>query len=222
MLTLTNSVYSKSIRKPSTNHRFIFNSSNNKYNSCNNYSNKAQYDKYKVQPISYSTVVSTVNNINIENKKQQKMTVATETLKEKEVTKRGGIIFVSRQYGIIKLLVVKGNGSGIYSFPKGKQNDNETLETCAIREVCEETGIMINEDELIDKKKCKIGKNTYFILEVDEDQYQTFEIYDTREVCEVSWKTIDELKEINCNKDIRNVLQYPVKKFYYHNFIFTV
>jgi 8-oxo-dGTP pyrophosphatase MutT (NUDIX family) len=222
MLTLTNSIYSKSIRKPSTNHRFIFNSNNNKYNSCNNYSNKAQYDKYKVQPISYSTVVSTVNNINIENKKQQKMTVAVETLKEKEVTKRGGIIFVSRKYGIIKLLVVKGNGSGIYSFPKGKQNDNETLETCAIREVCEETGISINEDELIDKKKCKIGKNTYFILEVDEDQYQTFEIYDTREVCEVSWKTIDELKEINCNKDIRNVLQYPVKKFYYHNFIFTV
>jgi hypothetical protein len=26
--------------------------------------------------------------------------------------------------------------------------------------------------------------------------------------------TIDELKEINCNKDIRNVLQYPVKKFF--------
>ena len=226
MLNLTNSVYTKSIRKPSTNHRFVFNSSNNKFSSNNNYSNIAQYEKYKVPIVSYSNIIPILdklkNNNTIKMVSLEKHIEKEEKKDDKEVTKRGGIIFISRKNEDVKLLVVKGNGSGIYSFPKGRQNDNESVETCAVREVMEETGIHVSEQELLDKKKCKIGKNTYFILEVDEDDYQTFNIKDTREVSEVSWKTIDELKTINCNKDIRNILQYPAKKFYYHNFIFAV
>lgn len=226
MLNLTNSVYTKSIRKPSTNHRFVFNSSNNKFSSNNNYSNIAQYEKYKVPIVSYSNIIPILdklkNNNTIKMVSLEKHIEKEEKKDDKEVTKRGGIIFISRKNEDVKLLVVKGNGSGIYSFPKGRQNDNESVETCAVREVMEETGIHVSEQELLDKKKCKIGKNTYFILEVDEHDYQTFNIKDTREVSEVSWKTIDELKTINCNKDIRNILQYPAKKFYYHNFIFDV
>jgi len=226
MLNLTNSVYTKSIRKPSTNHRFVFNSSNNKFSTNNNYSNIAQYEKYKVPVVSYSNIIPILdklkNNNTVKMVSLEKHIEREEKKEDKEVTKRGGIIFISRKTEDVKLLVVKGNGSGIYSFPKGRQNDNETVETCAVREVMEETGIQVSEQELLDKKKCKIGKNTYFILEVDEDDYQTFNIKDTREVSEVSWKTIDELKTINCNKDIRNILIYPAKKFYYHNFIFAV
>jgi 8-oxo-dGTP pyrophosphatase MutT (NUDIX family) len=224
MLNLTNSVYTKSIRKPSTNHRFVFNSSNNKFSTNSNYSNIAQYEKYKVPVISYSNIIPVLdkqkNNNTIKMGSIEKY--IEEKKDEKEVTKRSGIIFISRKNEEVKLLVVKGNGSGIYSFPKGRQNEDETVETCAIREVMEETGIQISEEELLDKKKCKIGKNTYFIIEVNEDDYQIFNIKDTREVSEVSWKTIDELKNIICNKDISNILQYPTKKFYYHNFIFTV
>jgi len=226
MLNLTNSVYSKTIRKPSTNHRFVLNSSNNKYSNNNNYSNIAQYEKYKVPSISYSNIIPVLdklkNNNTIKMVSLEKDLVQEKTKDDKKVTKRSGIIFVSRNDTEIKLLVVKGNGSGIYSFPKGKQNDDETVETCAVREVMEETGIKINENELFDKKKCKIGSNTYFLLEVNENDYQSFNIKDTREVCEVSWKTVEELKNINCNKDIRNILQYPVKKCYYHLFIFDI
>ena len=224
MLNLTNSVYSKTIRKPSTNHRFVLNSSNNKYSNNNNYSNIAQYEKYKVPSISYSNLIPILDNLKTSNTcKMVDKDFTQEKIKDdKKVTKRSGIIFISRNDNEIKLLVVKGNGSGIYSFPKGKQNEDETIETCAVREVMEETGININENELIDKKKCKIGSNTYFLLEVDENDYQSFNIKDTREVCEVSWKTVEELKHINCNKDIRNILQYPVKKCYYHLFIFDV
>jgi len=224
MLNLTNSVYSKTIRKPSTNHRFVLNSSNNKYSNNSNYSNIAQYEKYKVPSISYSNLIPILDNLKTSNTcKMVDKDFTQEKIKDdKKVTKRSGIIFISRNDNEIKLLVVKGNGSGIYSFPKGKQNEDETIETCAVREVMEETGININENELIDKKKCKIGSNTYFLLEVNENDYQSFNIKDTREVCEVSWKTVEELKHINCNKDIRNILQYPVKKCYYHLFIFDV
>lgn len=227
MINLNNGAYSKTIRKPSTNHRFVFNSNNNRYSQTNNYSNIGKQEPYKIHNVCYSSIIRNINNLTITSPKKspsvsERLLEMSPKSAERETVKRGGIIFISRTDGEIKLLVVKGNSSGIYSFPKGRQYDDETVETCAAREVMEETGIKVSEDELLNSKRCKIGKNTYFILEVNECDYKNFHINDTREICEVSWKRIDELKEINCNKDIRNVLQYPEKKYYYHNFIFAV
>jgi 8-oxo-dGTP pyrophosphatase MutT (NUDIX family) len=227
MINLNNSAYSKTIRKPSTNHRFVFNSSNNRYSHTSNYSNIGKQEPYKLPYVSYSNIIRNINNLTITSPKKspvdiERFSEMSPKSTERETIKRGGIIFISRKDRDIKLLVVKGNSSGIYSFPKGRQYDDETVETCATREVMEETGIRVPEDQLLNSKKCKIGKNTYFILEVNENDYNNFHINDTREISEVSWKSIDELKEINCNKDIRNVLQYPEKKYYYHNFIFAV
>lgn len=39
-----------------------------------------------------------------------------------------------------KVLMVRGWGINVWSFPKGKINENEVLVDCAIREVEEETG----------------------------------------------------------------------------------
>lgn len=140
---------------------------------------------------------------------------------KKEIIKRSGIIFVSRQLDDLKFLVVKGVLSGIYSFPKGRQNDDENVELCASREVFEETGIEIDPSQLTSSNRIKLGKNTYFILEVNEDNYQAFNIQDREEICEVTWKSISELRRLHCNKDIRNLLQYPTKNYHYHRMIFN-
>jgi len=135
--------------------------------------------------------------------------------------RRSGVIFLSKTTLDLKLLVVKGKLSGIYSFPKGRHNNSyESNEECAIREVYEETGIKLNHNDIENSHICKIGRNTYFILESCENKYNNFRINDTNEVCEVAWKTISELKELICNKDIRNILQYPSKKFRYHEYIY--
>ena len=135
--------------------------------------------------------------------------------------RRGGIIFLKKNetFNDTQFLVVRGKDSGIWSFPKGRMDENEDEEVCAIREVYEETGIVIS--SLEGKNKLKIGRNTYFIIYVDTiDEYNQFNIKDTYEVDVVEWKTFSELKGLSCNKDIRSVITYPEKKFNYHNLLF--
>ena len=140
--------------------------------------------------------------------------------KNESVAYRSGIIFVIKNeiFDSIKVLVVRGNTTGIWSFPKGRMNDNELEEVCAIREVYEETGIVV--ENLKDKSRFKIGRNTYFIMEVmDEDKYKNFKIKDVQEIDIVEWKTLGELRNLDCNKDIRAILAYPDKKLRYHNLL---
>lgn len=135
--------------------------------------------------------------------------------------KRGGIIFLKKNesFNDTQFLVVRGKDSGIWSFPKGRMDENENEEVCAIREVYEETGIVIS--SLEGKDRLKIGRNTYFIIYVDTiDEYREFNIRDTYEVDIVEWKSFSELKSLSCNKDIRSVITYPEKKFNYHNLLF--
>jgi 8-oxo-dGTP pyrophosphatase MutT (NUDIX family) len=134
---------------------------------------------------------------------------------------RSGIVFVNKNTvpEDVKFLVVRGKESGIWSFPKGRKQDDEIDEVCAIREVFEETGIQI--ENLNNRSRFRVGRNTYFIIEVDNlDEYKEFNITDTFEVDLVEWKTVSELRKIDCNKDIRAVLTYPVKKYGYHSLLF--
>jgi len=134
---------------------------------------------------------------------------------------RSGIVFIKKHEYVeeVKFLVVRGKESGIWSFPKGRKQEDEIDEICAIREVFEETGIKI--ENLNDKTKFKVGRNTYFIIEVDNlDEYNEFNITDTFEVDLVEWKSVNELRKLDCNKDIRAVLSYPVKKMTFHHLLF--
>jgi 8-oxo-dGTP pyrophosphatase MutT (NUDIX family) len=134
---------------------------------------------------------------------------------------RSGIVFVNKNKDAekVKFLVVRGKESGIWSFPKGRKQDDEIDEVCAIREVSEETGIQI--DNLDNRRKFKVGRNTYFIIEVDDiNLYNEFNITDTFEVDLVEWKSVSELRQLDCNKDIRAVLTYPEKKLACHQLLF--
>jgi len=142
-------------------------------------------------------------------------------LEKQSQIKRGGIIFLNKgdEYNQTKFIVVRGKDSGIWSFPKGRMDENEDEEVCAIREVYEETGIKI--DSLKGKERIKIGRNTYFIVYVNNiEEYNEFSIKDKYEVDIVEWKSFSELKNMSCNKDIRSIITYPEKKFNYHNLLF--
>ena len=63
-----------------------------------------------------------------------------------------------------KYLLVYGKKSGKWGFPKGHQENNETVEDTAIRELYEETGIKINQSNLTNKLRFKnyyISQNTH-------------------------------------------------------------
>lgn len=131
--------------------------------------------------------------------------------------KRCGIIFIYRedQFDKSKVLVVRGMSSNIWSYPKGKINIDEEEEACAIRETLEETGIVVTLEEIQHVPKVKFGRNTYFIITVNSLFYN-FMINDNNEVDKVEWKTIRELRQLDCNKDIRSVLKYPTREFEFH------
>jgi 8-oxo-dGTP pyrophosphatase MutT (NUDIX family) len=142
-------------------------------------------------------------------------------LEDKVLNKRSGIIIKTRSSNImdVQFLVVRGVNGHIWSLPKGRMKENESEEECAIRELFEETGIKLHSMEGL--RKCKISKNVYFILEVDDPmEYCDFEIYDTLEVDKVEWKSFKELKELQCNKDIRAIMGYPEKCHTYHTIVF--
>jgi len=139
---------------------------------------------------------------------------------EKPVIRRSGIILRTRteNYLDMKMLVVRGRDGGIWSLPKGRMKEDESEEECAKRELYEETGIEVG--EISHLQKCKLGKNIYFVMEVEEMDFKKFTIWDNNEVDKVEWKSIMELRSLNCNKDIRSILQFPERKYQYHSIIF--
>jgi len=120
--------------------------------------------------------------------------------------KRCGIIFIDDD----KYLVVKGN-SGIWSFPKGRVNDNETDEECAKREVLEETGVDTSDFNIDDCPIVKIDYNIYYILHTDKDYINKIkrEHTDKYEIVDIKWLSLSELEKCTCNKDIRRIIKNP-------------
>lgn len=156
--------------------------------------------------------------------------------------KRCGIIPVDTRTSpegkkIVSLLVVMGRPTlmendramNIWSFGKGRMMETESEEKCAIREFWEETGIKI--PTVNNLPRIELGKNVYFILHTTKELMPTEQlaIKDVMEVQDVAWKTVDELREIErrispdqrVNKDVRAIIRYPVRSFYYHKLIFN-
>jgi 8-oxo-dGTP pyrophosphatase MutT (NUDIX family) len=65
-----------------------------------------------------------------------------------------------------KVLMVQSRGN-LWGFPKGTMKNNETNTECAIREVFEETGLVIHENELDSFTVIK-DRSTYYFVYKDE------------------------------------------------------
>ena len=102
-----------------------------------------------------------------------------------------GIIMYNRFKKQTRIVVVKINGSKVWSMPKGKRENDETSLECACREFHEETGISI-EDTVFKTMDCvTILKTTFYIQE--SEVLLNVENYSTNEISAVKWVDINDV-----------------------------
>ena len=112
-----------------------------------------------------------------------------------------------------KILVVKGRKSGKWSFPKGHSYLEETELECAIRETYEETGLQLSE---YFQRTLYLSTGNYFLYSYDSEPFCTTK--DSKEIQEIKWASIQELRSMNVNIDINTFLRnhssfYSNKKY---------
>jgi 8-oxo-dGTP pyrophosphatase MutT (NUDIX family) len=100
------------------------------------------------------------------------------------------------------ILLVRGRKSQKWSFPKGHKKRGETYISCAVRETFEESGVDLDGRMPIAYQRLSVGE--YYFYDLDEEVVPT--INDTREIDEVKWMTIDDMKNVPCNVDVNNFL----------------
>ncbi len=85
------------------------------------------------------------------------------------------------------LLLVKMRGCKVFSMPKGKSDNGETLKDTAIREVREETGLdlkyIINTEDL---DKIYVQKTRFYVVQSDS-LIKDFFGYDKNEIYDIKW-----------------------------------
>ncbi len=128
--------------------------------------------------------------------------------------KRCGTICVRNIFNVPHVLVVRGKKSRIWSLPKGCMNTGENEIQCAQRETAEEAGLFLDLSAH-EIQRITINHNIYFIHVLNFNP--KLRIRDKSEIDKIAWMTLNELQNINCNKDLRSILQYPLKRFAFHN-----
>lgn len=179
-----------------------------KLNNINNYNLNINELNTNYKKHNIILPVKEISNTLIDCKKMYQ----TKRSKIHTSTKRCGIIMIDDLTTDISdknlwLLVVRGKGTNIWSFGKGKMNHNENEEECAIREFYEETGLHIQ--SVTHLPRIVLGKNTYFIYRTSRLLYQTFYINDINEVDDVAWKNINQLRQLLINKDVKMIVNNP-------------
>ena len=137
----------------------------------------------------------------------------TPIYKKQPRLKRCGTICVKYIFNVAHILIVRGKRSRIWSLPKGCINQGETEIQCAQRETLEESGLSIDLNDLT-LRVC-INHNVYFVVIIKD--HPKLKIRDKDEIDKVSWMTLNEIKTLECNKDLRSILQYPKRRFNFHN-----
>lgn len=115
---------------------------------------------------------------------------------KRSAVKRCGIILRDERTG--RCLLVQGRWSHKWGFPKGHQEEGETEEETAIRELFEETGVLVHRP-LGPRQRFK--NNVYFTITVNEDLIHPF-IRDHNEIQRIRWFSdaeIDRLPAEECN-----------------------
>lgn len=113
-----------------------------------------------------------------------------------EIMKRCGIIL--QDFDTCEYLLVKGKMSGKWGFPKGHQEFGESDEETALRELFEETGILLQPPL---GNRLRFKNNIYFLFFIDKNKIRPY-IRDCREIQQLAWfstKEILDLPSDQCN-----------------------
>jgi tRNA nucleotidyltransferase (CCA-adding enzyme) len=125
-----------------------------------------------------------------------------------------------------KYLLVHGHKSHKWGFPKGHMEKGETEEQTALRELEEETGILVHDHTL--KKKIRFRNNVYFMVTMRTQELPSeMNIQDKTEIEMAKWFTEEDmlrLKIEHCNFGLKNwinqhLLPNPTVEFRYEDFI---
>ena len=119
-----------------------------------------------------------------------------------------------RVYGCIcisksnKVLLVKGKkGEGKWSFPKGHiEPQDQSPINCALRELKEETGLILKQS-FFGFKKFRAGQYYMYYMPKECEVSPR----DSREVEEAKWVHLEDLKNLNKNVDVSMFVQYLEK-----------
>lgn len=112
---------------------------------------------------------------------------------------------------------------GLWNFPGGHLDDDESIIDGAIREVKEETGLDIKLTGILSIQRSLIGENIVRIVFNAEKVGENNINYDKNEILDCKWTTIEELKKQNIAtlrvsdtfldivEDIKNNKNYPLE-----------
>jgi 8-oxo-dGTP pyrophosphatase MutT (NUDIX family) len=127
-----------------------------------------------------------------------------------EIPCRGAIILNPEMN---KVVLVSNYNCTVYGFPKGKINEAETDEDCAVREVYEEIGLDISEklnsSDYIDYQDGNCHIRLYIIQGVSEN-YE-FRTHTNKEIGMIEWVKLDDIPSKKKKSDVFN------KKMYFKN-----
>ena len=114
------------------------------------------------------------------------------------VNKNGKILMIKR---------AKKEGNLLWAFPGGKVEDGETKEQACIREVHEETGIIVTTKQILGERihPDTNRKITYFLCDYVSGQIK---ISNENEVIEIAYKNQQEF-----NRDIKTDIYPPIKEY---------
>lgn len=120
---------------------------------------------------------------------------------EKEV-KCGGILIDKTRSKILVVLnrLSHLKGENKWGLPKGHRKIREESWKCAQREIMEETSLFLEKSKF--NRSVKIFNNIYYIIPLT-NEFPKLITHDTKEICEVEWKTLVELRESNFNRDLK-------------------
>ena len=106
-----------------------------------------------------------------------------------------------------QVLLVFGRKSQKWGFPKGHMEEGETEEQTALRELKEETGIVLH-TSFDAKNRVRFRNNVYFIVNANKnDICSQVNVQDIKEIEKVSWFTntdIMRIPEYQCNFGLKN------------------
>lgn len=88
-----------------------------------------------------------------------------------------------------QILLVRGLKEGKWGPPKGHKENHERHWECALREIREETGLVL--DCPVIPPSIDINGYTFYLMQIEQDQNLT--VLDQREICDVGWWPIDDL-----------------------------
>lgn len=134
------------------------------------------------------------------------------------VKKKAGVIIYNKKLN--KILIIQSRGN-LWGFPKGSFNKGETFNMCALRELKEETGIILSENVLEGCESYNVNESVRYYLLLTNTDYKDVTLQhdkycEDNDVNGICWISIDCLKNLFYSNKIK--LNYHARSCLYKFF----